>query len=172
MNNLQLDNSTLNLRSSTDASFMQMDNFVWKYEQITSFFIVELTNQMFKSNNNYTFSVSFQGSIKDNLVGFYRSSYLDSDNNRRFEKLKTIFEITKSKNINKKIIFFRWVMVSMTCFVEARNAFLCFDEPAFKAVFKIKIIHDESMSAMANMPVKQTKYLYVYYNFILNYVNI
>jgi hypothetical protein len=51
-------------------------------------------------------------------------------------------------------------MASLTCFVEARKAFPCFDEPAFKAVFKIRIRHDSSMSAMSNMPVQETRELY------------
>lgn len=53
-------------------------------------------------------------------------------------------------------------MASLTCFVEARKAFPCFDEPAFKAVFKIRIRHDSSMSAMSNMPVQETRELYFF----------
>lgn len=63
-------------------------------------------------------------------------------------------------------------MASLTCFVEARKAFPCFDEPAFKAVFKIRIRHDSSMSAMSNMPVQETRELYfifIFLNFLVGF---
>lgn len=44
--------------------------------------------------------------------------------------------------------------------VEARKAFICFDEPIFKAVFSIKIKHDSSLTAWSNMPIKSVEYLY------------
>jgi aminopeptidase N len=34
----------------------------------------------------------------------------------------------------------------------ARMVMPCYDEPAFKAIFKIKITHDISLNALSNMP--------------------
>ncbi|KAJ7374182.1 hypothetical protein OS493_009526 [Desmophyllum pertusum] len=36
----------------------------------------------------------------------------------------------------------------------ARSAFPCFDEPAFKAVFHITVVHDVSHKALSNMPLE------------------
>lgn len=54
-------------------------------------------------------------------------------------------------------------MASQFSYIEARKAFPCFDEPAFKAVFKTKIIHDSSLNAISNMPVVSRTSLYVVY---------
>ena len=37
---------------------------------------------------------------------------------------------------------------------DARRAFPCFDEPEFKATFKLELVHDPSLAAIANMPVE------------------
>jgi aminopeptidase N len=42
---------------------------------------------------------------------------------------------------------------------DARKSFVCFDEPDMKARFKIKVIHDSSLHAMSNMPIKSTIFL-------------
>ena len=39
----------------------------------------------------------------------------------------------------------------------ARQAFPCFDEPDFKATFKLSMIHDKSYIALSNMPIQTTE---------------
>ena len=36
--------------------------------------------------------------------------------------------------------------------VSARNSFPCFDEPEFKAKFKVSVIHNKNLKALSNMP--------------------
>lgn len=84
MLDLTLDNSTLLIESSTESSFVAMRNFPWSYERITHKLTINLlNNQIFKIGNNYTFSVAFKGSPRDNNVAFYRTSYLDLNGERK-----------------------------------------------------------------------------------------
>lgn len=43
--------------------------------------------------------------------------------------------------------------------IYARQSFPCFDEPAFKAQFKLTVIHNKDLKAMSNMPAKAVKEL-------------
>ena len=42
---------------------------------------------------------------------------------------------------------------------EARKSFVCFDEPDMKATFKIRAVHDSSLHALSNMPIKSVSHL-------------
>lgn len=53
----------------------------------------------------------------------------------------------------------RWLIISQLEAIEARKAFISFDEPSFKATFSIRIVHDASLTAMSNMPVKSSNKL-------------
>jgi aminopeptidase N len=41
--------------------------------------------------------------------------------------------------------------------VSARNAFPCFDEPEFKARFKISVVHNQNLKVLSNMPTSAVK---------------
>jgi len=79
--------------------------------------------------------ISFSGILNDKLHGFYRSTYKDS---RGQEKplASTQFEST-----------------------DARRAFPCWDEPAFKAVFQVSLVVDEKLTAISNTRVLRERVL-------------
>ncbi|XP_043273333.1 glutamyl aminopeptidase-like [Venturia canescens] len=80
----------------------------------------------------YTMRMNFSGTMDNQINGFYLSTYKYSNGNATRRKLAvTQFEPTY-----------------------ARKAFPCFDEPGFKAIFQVKIIHSSSKGyhAMSNMP--------------------
>ena len=76
-----------------------------------------------------TLVVRFAGAISETLRGFYRSNYVAADGSKRWLGA-TQFEATN-----------------------ARRAFPCFDEPAFKATFEVTILVPEGRTAISNMPV-------------------
>ncbi|KZC09844.1 Glutamyl aminopeptidase [Dufourea novaeangliae] len=81
----------------------------------------------------YNLSFKFNGALQPNkIVGFYSSKYKDSQNRTRYIATSK-FEPTY-----------------------ARQAFPCFDEPAFKAEFTVKLVHPtgDCYSALSNMNVE------------------
>ena len=71
----------------------------------------------------------FNYTLRDDLAGFYKSSYVNDLGERRF-LATTQFEPT-----------------------DARRAFPCFDEPSLKANFTMHITHDPVYHAVSNMPL-------------------
>ena len=127
INKLEINNATVSVKSITDATFNEVKGFSWKNDFERQFFVASL-NQKFKANHNYTVFVQFTGYLTDDNAGFYRSSYLD-DNNQR-----------------------RWLLASQMEPTDARKSFPCFDEPALKATFKISVEHRADYNAISNMP--------------------
>eukprot|EP01102_Stenamoeba_stenopodia_P021921 TRINITY_DN8960_c0_g1_i1.p1 TRINITY_DN8960_c0_g1~~TRINITY_DN8960_c0_g1_i1.p1 ORF type:complete len:824 (-),score=199.95 TRINITY_DN8960_c0_g1_i1:120-2591(-) len=82
---------------------------------------------------NYTLHIAFIGTLNDELRGFYRSSFTDSDNN------------------------VHWMGVTQFESTDARRAFPCFDEPQLKAPFAITIQAPDSLEVLSNMG-GQTKF--------------
>ena len=73
--------------------------------------------------------IRFTGILNDKLHGFYRSTYKDAQG-RDQPLASTQFEST-----------------------DARRAFPCWDEPAFKAVFQVTLVVDQGLTAISNAAV-------------------
>ncbi|XP_011878756.1 PREDICTED: endoplasmic reticulum aminopeptidase 1-like isoform X2 [Vollenhovia emeryi] len=95
---------------------------------------LELEDTSFRKKNNYTLFLSFNSTLNSTeLKGFYFSSYTTPEGDYRY-LATTRFEPTY-----------------------ARMAFPCFDEPQFKAKFKISIYRDRFHIALCNMPAINTE---------------
>ncbi|XP_060525881.1 aminopeptidase N-like [Cylas formicarius] len=81
----------------------------------------------------YKVHAKFSGEILNNLVGLYRTSYVDTAGN------------------------VRWLATTHFESVYARSVFPCFDEPSFKASFEISVARRSTMTALSNMPLKDTE---------------
>ncbi|XP_043263382.1 uncharacterized protein LOC122403732 [Colletes gigas] len=80
----------------------------------------------------YTLTIEYSGELNDKKRGFYRSRYLDKDNKIKYIAT-THFEPTG-----------------------ARLAFPCWDEPEYKAIFKIILKHDSKYKAViSNMDLEK-----------------
>ncbi|XP_064215469.1 endoplasmic reticulum aminopeptidase 1 isoform X6 [Tribolium castaneum] len=87
----------------------------------------------FRKRHNYTINFRFTSKLGREFEGFYISSYINKDGERRY-LATTHFEPTY-----------------------ARAAFPCFDEPNFKAKFKMSIFRDRFHIALFNTPVINTE---------------
>ncbi|XP_015585301.1 endoplasmic reticulum aminopeptidase 2 isoform X2 [Cephus cinctus] len=94
---------------------------------------LELEESKFRKRGNYTVHLRFVSKLSSELEGFYLSSYITADGEKRY-LATTHFEPTY-----------------------ARSAFPCFDEPQFKAKFKMSIFRDRFHIALCNMPVVNTE---------------
>lgn len=86
-------------------------------------------------SGSWKLNVKFKGILNDKLHGFYRSTYKDAEGNTKVIAT-TQFEAT-----------------------DARRAFPCFDEPDFKAVYRVTLIVDRHLTAISNAKIRAEKLL-------------
>ncbi|XP_046393612.1 aminopeptidase N-like [Ischnura elegans] len=98
------------------------------FENSSDFYIIHFSGNGLEAGGNYTLSIPFEGKLRDNLYGFYRSSFKDA--------------VTGDK---------RWVATTQFEATHARAAFPCFDEPGFKATFIVNIARPPSGFSLSNM---------------------
>ncbi len=79
---------------------------------------------------NYELQIKFKGTLNNDLCGFYRCSFKDNSGKSH------------------------WMASTQMEPTDARRMFPCFDEPAFKASYKITVAIDPSLVAISNAPVK------------------
>nr|XP_040220030.2 aminopeptidase N-like [Anopheles coluzzii] len=90
-------------------------------------------SQLLPAGSRYYLRVEFEGALQNNNnMGFFASSYLDNNGNRRY-LASSKFEPT-----------------------HARSAFPCYDEPLLKATFELELTHYKEYNAVANMPLAGT----------------
>ncbi len=92
---------------------------------------LELRNKKELSAGAYELNIKFKGKLNDQLRGFYRVAYQD-DAGKKHYLASTQMEPT-----------------------DARRMFPCFDEPQYKAVFKIKALIDRNHVAISNAPLEK-----------------
>jgi aminopeptidase N len=83
-----------------------------------------------KKGGAITLRIEYVGVINDKLAGFYRTRYLHSG----VERFAAVTQFEEN---------------------DARRAFPCFDHPARKATFDVKMVIEEGLSAISNCPVEE-----------------
>ncbi|XP_015930152.1 thyrotropin-releasing hormone-degrading ectoenzyme [Parasteatoda tepidariorum] len=93
--------------------------------------MLALLDKPLEPKTKYLLDISFTGTINNNSVGLYRSSY-SADNS------------TVS-----------WIASTQFQPSDARRVFPCFDEPGYKATFQLNLVHDKKAVALSNMPIRE-----------------
>ncbi|KAG4078826.1 hypothetical protein HA402_015416 [Bradysia odoriphaga] len=114
-----------NVLSSTTE--IQIQPF--EYDAVTEFVTIRLVSGALLTNQKYLLVIEYNGQLRDDNLGFYRSSYRDADN---------------------QLV---WLAATQFAATNARHAFPCYDEPYIKATYEIYITHDESYTALSNYPL-------------------
>ncbi|XP_017888729.1 aminopeptidase N-like [Ceratina calcarata] len=128
-------NNTLTLNSKEltihNVKFEDLDTnktFKNEYTEDKQHEILIITvDPQFEKDHNYSLQIQYSGILNNNSRGFYRSRVMDGDKVTGYAAT-THFEPTG-----------------------ARLAFPCWDEPAYKAKFNIRLTHNKEFQAISNM---------------------
>lgn len=124
----QLTIEGIGLYDAADPPVLIENDVEYTSDDDHEFLVLKLTNPL-TVDTEYLVEIQYQGLLRDDNMGFYRSSY---------------------KNATGQTT---WLATTQLENTDARHAFPCYDEPAFRAVFGIEIKHDDSYEAISNMPV-------------------
>jgi puromycin-sensitive aminopeptidase len=123
LNAAELELDTAEVRGDHGVSLTSSINLDEALERATIAFADEL------DEGSYVLAISFTGILNDQLRGFYHSTFTD-EHGTSHAIATTQFEST-----------------------DARRAFPCFDEPAFKATYAITLVVPSGLAAYSNSPV-------------------
>ncbi|XP_035280469.1 thyrotropin-releasing hormone-degrading ectoenzyme-like [Anguilla anguilla] len=91
-------------------------------------YVIALHREL-KPLRTYKINITFEAQIENELLGFFRSSYVLHGERR-------------------------YLAVTQFSPTHARKAFPCFDEPVYKAIFKVSLRHEGGHLSLSNMPVE------------------
>jgi len=120
---------TIHSISVTDVTSMEkQDATNFEIDDTTQTLKMTFANVL-KKGSKAKLSIKFTGNLNNEMNGFYRSEYTDSNGQKKYMAV-TQFES-----------------------VYARRSFPCWDEPAIKATFDIKLRAEIDKTTLSNMPI-------------------
>ena len=140
-----INEQSIELKSLTDSQFKPIRRLEWRYERQAQMLVADFNRPAFVAKQSYSLAIGFgvrvppvaENGSSEGKYGLYADSYVDSN------------------GIHK------WMMGSRMEPTHSRQAFPCFDEPAMKAKFRLRVVHDSSLLALSNMPTKSSTNMYV-----------
>jgi aminopeptidase N len=123
-----LDIKKVSLRKSDGGA--EIAGIKYDLKKEVDFLIVKSPEKLIV-DQQYILEIDYNGTLRTDSSGFYRSSYKNEENNTVF-LATTQFEQT-----------------------DARHGFPCYDEPGIRAEFGLTIRHHKSYNAVSNMPVQE-----------------
>uniref|UniRef100_A0A1L8E3A0 Aminopeptidase n=1 Tax=Nyssomyia neivai TaxID=330878 RepID=A0A1L8E3A0_9DIPT len=119
---MNVDESTVSLLDEDNKSLPLLQ---FNYNNVTEILRLEFSQV---NPGEYFLNLEFNGTIRNDKKGLYISTYFDEQSNKR--NIATTFMAPNY----------------------ARMAYPCYDEPEYKATYKISISHKEKYFAISNMP--------------------
>lgn len=123
----QLHSSIDEIQLESDGNAIFIERYL--YNATLQFLTISVLEPL-RIGNRYTLQIKYNGTLREDYLGFYKTSYLN-DNGVRM-----------------------WLATTQFQAAEARHAVPCYDEPGIKVPFTIRMTHGKSYSALSNMPVK------------------
>lgn len=125
---LQILNITLSKYIENDTVLEPVALLPYTYDVVTNFLTISTDETDLEVGDKLILNIEYSGTMDTNRRGLYRSSYIATPGTER------------------------WLAVTHFEPTNARAAFPCYDEPALKARFTIRINHGKQYSAISNMP--------------------
>ncbi|KAI1311976.1 peptidase family M1-domain-containing protein [Xylaria venustula] len=127
---IQLDAIGLTIRNAKFNSFKESENDKSKIQiELSQGSITLLFPEPVKPGIEKSIFLSYEGNLRDDFIGFYRSRSVDLNGQTR------------------------WIAVTHLEPCNARYVFPCVDEPKYKAKFTSKIIAQRGMTCLSNMTI-------------------
>ncbi|XP_050432734.1 uncharacterized protein LOC126840818 [Adelges cooleyi] len=125
LNSKDLDITSIQVTDRDDRQEIKVNDWIYlvnPQEQIRI-----KTNTTLEAENKYKLSVKFNGYLRNDMTGFYKSSYLINSTRQ-------------------------WVAATQFKATYARSAFPCYDDPRFKTPFNVTVGIKGNQIALCNMP--------------------
>lgn len=126
----QVNQTIEEINLSSDGQGVNIINYT--YNETLQFLNISVLEPL-NIGSRYNLEIKYQGTLRDDYLGFYRTSYLNDSGDAI------------------------WLATTQFQAAVARHAFPCFDEPGIKVNTTIRITHGRLYSALSNMPVNFIK---------------
>ncbi|XP_043498883.1 putative aminopeptidase-2 [Polistes fuscatus] len=124
--------SIFNVKSSVSAENTKLDIEDASYDNETEKYSI-LLKESLKKGDKIVLTLTYDSYLRNDMIGFYKSSYITDDN------------------------LIKWLAATQFETTHARHAFPCFDEPGYKATFKISLTRSKEFISISNMPLENTQ---------------
>lgn len=158
---LTIESANLTLVDSPSTQ-IQLNPF--EYDSSNEFLSFTLSSESLIIGSEYILSISYNGVLRTDDFGFYRTSYVADDGTRR--QISILSECYTLNIYILNISIGRWVATTHFEPTSARHGFPCYDEPALRSFFTIRITHGSTFHALSNMPIESIENRYRKHSFI------
>lgn len=108
-------------------------NVPFTYDSEVEFLVIPVSRGL-EAGEELSIEITYQGVLRSELMGFFRTSYYDPD---------------RAQDI--------WLATTQFQPINARQAFPCYDEIRYRRPIRLQIRHNRNYNAISNMPVAEQR---------------